>query len=114
MVRPRAPPGLPCQHSPNSPRSINIAIDKFDAADIFVAPYQAAVLCRFETIERKIKPLGENARPAKLEACSLVVEISHQTGVNAGNTINVQHRELVDWNSLQAAAFDHQDFPEEE
>jgi hypothetical protein len=94
-------------------RPITIAIDKFDAADIFVVPDEAATLCRLETIERQIKPLGENTRPAKLKACSLVVKISHQTGVNAGNAVKVKHRELIDWNSFQTAAFDHQDFPEE-
>jgi hypothetical protein len=94
-------------------RPITIAIDKFDAADIFVVPDEAAALCRLETIERQIKPLGENTRPAKLKACSLVVKISHQTGVNAGNAVKVKHRELIDWNSFQTAAFDHQDFPEE-
>jgi hypothetical protein len=92
-------------------RPIHNAIDKFDAADIFVLPYQAAALCRLETIERQIKPLGENTGPAKLKACSLVVKISHQTGVNAGNAIKVQHRELIDWNSLQTAAFDHRISP---
>jgi hypothetical protein len=92
-------------------RTITTTIDKFHAADILVVPYQAAALCRLETIERQIKPLGENTRPAKLKACSLVVEISHQAGMNAGNAIKVQHRELIDWNSFQTAAFDHRISP---
>jgi hypothetical protein len=84
------------------------SIDKFDAARIPVPPHHMAVLCRFETVEWQIKFEGGKLKRGWMKPGSLIVEILHQTGVDAGNTVKVKHRELINFNALQGSKFNHQ------
>ena len=42
---------------------------------------------------------------------SVTVEIPHQAGMTAANTVNVKQRELVDCNAFQGSTFKHRNIP---
>ena len=42
---------------------------------------------------------------------SVTVEIPHQAGMTAANTVNVKQRELVDCNAFQGSTFKHRTIP---
>jgi hypothetical protein len=39
------------------------------------------------------------------------MEISHQAGMTAANTVNAKHRGLVDCNAFQGSTFEHRHTP---
>ena len=47
-----------------------------------------------------------------MERGSLIVKIQHQAGVDAANTVNVKHCELIDFNALPGSAFNHENIPQ--
>jgi hypothetical protein len=55
--------------------------------------------CRFEAIQRQIK-IGRKDVKRAVKLSSPIVDISHDAGVNAGNSVKVKHRGLVDFNAL--------------
>jgi hypothetical protein len=73
--------------------------DKFYAARSAVPPHHMASRCRFEAIQRQIK-IGRKDVKRAVKLSSLIVDISHDAGVNAGNSVKVKHRGLVDFNAL--------------
>ncbi len=42
---------------------------------------------------------------------SVIVEISHQAGMAAANTVNVKQRRLVNRNAFQGSTFKHRNTP---
>jgi hypothetical protein len=42
---------------------------------------------------------------------AVIVEISHQAGMTAANTVNVKQRGLVDLNAFQGSTFKHRNLP---
>jgi hypothetical protein len=70
-----------------------------------------AAHCRFEAIQRQIKLKGGNMKRGRLEPGSLIVEVFDPAGVNAANTVNVKHRQLMNLKALQGSTLDHRNIP---
>jgi hypothetical protein len=66
-----------------------------------------ATHCRLEAIQRQINVRGKDVKRA-VKLSSLVVEVSHDAGVNAGNSVDVKHRGVVDFNALKGSTLIHQ------
>ena len=47
-----------------------------------------------------------------MERGSFTVQIHHQAGVTAANTVNTKHRGLVDCNAFQGSMFNHRNIPQ--
>jgi hypothetical protein len=41
----------------------------------------------------------------------LIVEVYHPAGVDPANAVKVKHRRLIDFNALQGATLNHENFP---
>jgi hypothetical protein len=65
-----------------------------------------AALWRFEAIQRQIKIRRKDVKRA-VKFGSLIADIFHEAEVNAGNSVKVKHRGLVDFNALQGATLNH-------
>jgi hypothetical protein len=46
-----------------------------------------------------------------MKPSSLIVEVYHSAGVDAANAANVEQRGLIDFNALQGATLNHENFP---
>jgi hypothetical protein len=46
-----------------------------------------------------------------MKPSSLIVEVYHPAGVDAANAVKVKHRGLIDFNALQGATLNHENFP---
>jgi hypothetical protein len=81
------------------PFAVGFTRDKSDAARRAAPPHHMASRRRFEAIQRQIK-IGRKDVKRAVKLSSLIVDISHDAGVNAGNSVKVKHRGLVDFNAL--------------
>ena len=66
---------------------------------------------RLEAIQRQIKIRRKDVKRA-VEFGSLIADIFHDVEVNAGNSIKMKHRGLVDFNALEGATLNHQTIQE--
>jgi len=75
------------------------SIEKSDAARRSAPPYHTAARRRFEAIRRQIKIGRKNVKRA-VQFSSALGDILYHADVNAGNSIKMKHRGLVDFNAL--------------
>jgi hypothetical protein len=87
------------------------SINKFDAAGISVPPHHVTVFCRFETIEWQVKLESNNVKRGGMKPSPLIVEVYHPAGVDPANAVKVKHCGLIDFNALQGATLNHENFP---
>jgi hypothetical protein len=85
--------------------------DKFDAARIAVSPDYAAVLRRLEPIQRQIEFEGGGMMCVGVKHGSAIVDIHHQAGMAAANTIDAKQRQSIEGNTFQGSTFNHRTSP---
>jgi hypothetical protein len=61
---------------------------------------------RFEAIQRQVK-VGRKHVKRAVKLGSLIGHILHHAAVNAGNSVKVNHRGLVDFNAHQCSTLNH-------
>jgi hypothetical protein len=90
--------------------SAPVLINKFNATNISIPPYHAAMLCRFEAIQRQVKYDGGSVMRGWMKLGSVTVEIQYPAGMTAANSINVNQRKLVHFIAPSGSTFAHCNF----